>query len=144
MITKSGTNEFKGSAFEFFNSDALNARPYFATAKTPLDRNIFGGTIGGPIRKNSLFFFGSYEGFFDRSTTQQFNDVPTAGDAQRRLQRHHRSVIYDPSTGNADGTGRTPFAGNQIPWQPPQLDRAEDQHLLSGAEPAGHDTQLRA
>ena len=48
LITKSGTNEFRGSAFEFFNSDALNARPYFATRKTPIDRNIFGGTLGGP------------------------------------------------------------------------------------------------
>ena len=114
LITKSGTNEFKGSAFEFFNSDALNARPYFATAKTPLDRNIFGGTIGGPIRKNSLFFFGSYEGFFERSTTQQFNDVPTQAMRNGDFSGIS-SVIYDPSTGNADGTGRTPFAGNQIP-----------------------------
>jgi hypothetical protein len=114
VITKSGTNEFKGSAFEFFNSDALNARPYFATTKTPLDRNIFGGTLGGPIRKNSLFFFGSYEGFFDRSTGQQFYDVPTArmraGDFSEVS-----SVIYNPFSGNADGTGRTPFSGNVIP-----------------------------
>ena len=114
VITKSGTNEFKGSAFEFFNSDALNARPYFATAKTPLDRNIFGGTLGGPIKKNSLFFFGSYEGFFDRSTTQTFYDVPTAkmraGDFSETT-----SVIFNPFTGDVNGNGRTPFAGNQIP-----------------------------
>jgi hypothetical protein len=114
VITKSGTNEFKGSAFEFFNSDALNARPYFATAKTPLDRNIFGGTIGGPIRRNSLFFFGSYEGFFDRSTTQTFYDVPTArmraGDFSEVS-----SVIYNPFSGDANGNGRTPFSGNMIP-----------------------------
>ncbi len=91
VITKSGTNEFRGSAFEFFNTDALNARPYFATRKTPIDRNIFGGTLGGPIQKNSLFFFGSYEGFFDRSTTQIFYDVPTAamrnGDFSGALSR---------------------------------------------------------
>jgi hypothetical protein len=114
VVTKSGTNEFKGSAFEFFNSDALNARPYFATTKTPLDRNIFGGTLGGPIVQNSLFFFGSYEGFFDRSTSQTFYDVPTtrmrAGDFSEVS-----AVIYNPFSGNADGTGRTPFAGNVIP-----------------------------
>lgn len=114
VITKSGTNEFKGSAFAFFNSDALNARPYFAVAKTPLDRNIVGGTIGGPIKKNSLFFFGSYEGFFDRSTTQQFYDVPTAAMRNGDFSQAP-SVIFNPFTGDVNGNGRTPFAGNVIP-----------------------------
>jgi hypothetical protein len=120
LITKSGTNEFRGSAFEFFNSDALNARPYFATRKTPIDRNILGGTLGGPIQKNSLFFFGSYEGYFDRSTTQIFYDVPTAamraGDMSGALSSAGgQQQIFDPLTGNADGTGRSQFAGNVIP-----------------------------
>jgi len=120
LITKSGTNEFRGSAFEFFNSDALNARPYFATRKTPIDRNIFGGTLGGPIQKNSLFFFGSFEGYYDRSTTQIFYDVPTAamrnGDLSGAINANGTlQQIYDPLTGNTDGTGRTPFVGNAIP-----------------------------
>ena len=120
LITKSGTNEFRGSAFEFFNSDALNARPYFATRKTPIDRNILGGTLGGPIKKNSLFFFSSFEGYYDRSTTQIFYDVPTAamrnGDLSGAINANGTlQQIYDPLTGNSDGTGRSPFLGNAIP-----------------------------
>ena len=120
VITKSGTNDFRGSAFEFFNNDALNARPYFATRKTPIDRNIFGGTLGGPIRRNRLFFFGSYEGYYDRSTSQIFYDVPTpamrAGDFSGAINTDgSRQTIYDPLTGNDDGTGRRPFPGNVIP-----------------------------
>ena len=120
VITKSGTNDLRGSAFEFFNNEKLNARPYFATAKTPVDRNIFGGTVGGPIAKNKLFFFGSYEGFFDRNTAQQFYSVPTAamrnGDFSGAVNTNGTpQIVYDPSTGNTDGTGRTPFAGNVVP-----------------------------
>ena len=57
VITKSGTNEFKGSAFEFYNNESLNATPYFATEKS-LHAHITGATLGGPIMKNKLFFFG--------------------------------------------------------------------------------------
>ncbi|MPY88211.1 MAG: hypothetical protein GEU99_09830 [Luteitalea sp.] len=120
VITKSGTNELSGSAFELFNSDALNARPFFDPDKLPLDRNILGGTVGGPIVRNKLFFFGSYEGFFERSTAFEFLDVPTAalggGDfGNARNPDGSLQVIYDPSTGNADGTGRQPFPSNVIP-----------------------------
>ncbi|HEX7086054.1 MAG TPA: TonB-dependent receptor [Vicinamibacterales bacterium] len=120
VITKSGTNDFRGSAFEFFNNDALNARPYFATRKTPIDRNIFGGTLGGPIRRNKLFFFGSYEGYYDRNTSQIFYDVPTPamrqGDFSGAVNPDGSlQVIYDPLTGNPDGTGRRPFPNNVIP-----------------------------
>jgi Carboxypeptidase regulatory-like domain len=120
VITKSGTNEFKGSAFEFWNNDSMNARPYFATAKTPISRNIFGGTVGGPIARDRLFFFGSYEGYYDRSTSQIFYDVPTEamrrGDLSGALNANGAlQVIYDPTTGSADGTGRLPFATNTIP-----------------------------
>jgi hypothetical protein len=127
VITKSGTNEFKGSAFEFYNSDKLNATPYFfgndprgKPAKLPITRNIYGGTIGGPIVKNRLFFFGSFEGY--RQDLKRFNffDVPNAalraGDfSNARNTNGSLQVIYDPMTGNADGSGRTPFPGNIIP-----------------------------
>ena len=68
VITKSGTNNFKGSGFEFFNSDKLNATPRFFSAgavppKLPLKANTYGATLGGPIAKNKVFFFGSFEGF---------------------------------------------------------------------------------
>ncbi len=85
VITKSGTNQFKGSAFEFYNSDKLNATPYFfgndpngKPPKLPITRNIYGGTVGGPIQRNRLFFFASFEGY--KQDLQFFNNrsVPTA------------------------------------------------------------------
>jgi outer membrane receptor protein involved in Fe transport len=61
IITKSGTNEFHGSLYEYFQNDLLNARNFFAATKNELRQNQFGGTLGGPIRRNRLFFFGNYE-----------------------------------------------------------------------------------
>ena len=65
VITKSGTNTFHGSLFEYLRNDVLDARNYFATTgpKPELRQNQFGGSIGGPIQKNKTFFFGDYEGF---------------------------------------------------------------------------------
>jgi len=69
LVTKSGTNLLHGSAWEYFRNDALDANPFFANRdpdpanhKTPLRLNQFGGTVGGPIVKNKLFFFGAYQG----------------------------------------------------------------------------------
>ena len=109
-------------------SDKLNANTYYFGGnrpqgkpdKPPVTRNIFGGTIGGPIVKNRLFFFGSMEGFKAKQTINQFFNVPDArlraGDFSQALNTNGTvQVIYDPLTGNADGTGRTPFPNNQIP-----------------------------
>ncbi|MPY89383.1 MAG: hypothetical protein GEU99_15830 [Luteitalea sp.] len=120
VLTKSGTNQLSGSAFEFFNNESLNARDFFDPEKLPIDRNIVGGTLGGPILTNKLFFFGSYEGFFERSTAFDFLSVPTTalrgGDfGNARNEDGSAQTIYDPLTGNADGTGRQPFANNVIP-----------------------------
>ncbi len=62
QVIKSGTNSFHGDVFEFFRNDAFNARNYFLPAVTPFKRNTFGGTLGGPIRKDKTFFFLSYQG----------------------------------------------------------------------------------
>ncbi len=78
-VTKSGTNQLHGNLFEFVRNDLFNARNYFATTHSTLKRNQFGGTVGGPIVKNKLFFFGGYQGTTIRSDpadTRTF--VPTA------------------------------------------------------------------
>ena len=62
QVIKSGTNTFHGSAFEFLRNDAFNARDFFIPDVTPFKRNVFGGSIGGPIKRDKTFFFGSYQG----------------------------------------------------------------------------------
>ena len=62
VVTKSGTNEFHGNAFEFFRNSVLNAQGYFNVVKPQFQQNQFGGTFGGPIKKDRAFFFLSYEG----------------------------------------------------------------------------------
>ena len=117
LITKSGTNQIHGSAYEFHDDQHLKARNFFQAVGTdkPLSiYNNFGATIGGPIRKNRLFYFLSYDGTRQRQGSPAFYSVPTvdqrAGDFSA-----YPTLIYDPNTGNADGTGRTPFPNNKIP-----------------------------
>ncbi len=77
-VTKSGTNEFHGDLFEFLRNGDLNARDFFATQRDTLKRNQFGGTIGGPIRKDKLFFFGGYQRTSQRSDPSQLTaTIPT-------------------------------------------------------------------
>src|SRR2546425_11146872 len=120
VITKSGTNQYHGSAFEYFQNQALRARQFFETGpKGDSKLNDFGGTFGGPIKKDKLFFFGSYDGTYERDNRSTgLVTVPTAalraGDFSGT-----GTTIYDPTTGNADGTGRTPFADQSaIPVDP--------------------------
>lgn len=120
IVTKSGTNKFHGSAFEFLRNGALNARNYFATSVDPLKRSQFGGTVGGPIIRDRTFFFGGYQGTRIRSNQGgQTAFVPTdanlAGDFSAMLSATNSSnplgkvvVIRDPLTGQ-------PFPNNQLP-----------------------------
>ena len=62
VVTKSGTNQLHGSAFEFLRNGDLNARNFFAASHDLLKRNQYGGSLGGPIKKDRLFFFGTYQG----------------------------------------------------------------------------------
>src|SRR5688500_15460829 len=117
VLIKSGTNDLRGSLFEYFFNDAMKSRPYFLPAdqnKPQARQNQFGGTLGGPIVRNTLFFFGSYQGTFDKQLAQRFGTVPTLAMRNGDFSASP-SAIYDPATGAANGTGRAAFAGNQIP-----------------------------
>ena len=117
LVTKSGTNQIHGSAFWFHDDQHLKSRAFFQAAGTdkPLSiYNNFGATIGGPILKNKLFYFLSFDGTRQRQASPGFYTVPTA--AQRIGDFGGIStLLYDPNTGTAEGKGRTPFAGNLIP-----------------------------
>jgi hypothetical protein len=114
---KSGTNNLSGSAFEYHTNEKLRAKNYFdppSSEKGKWRYNQFGGTLGGPIVRNKLFFFGSYENTRDTRNASVTVSVPT--EALRRGDLSAAStLIYDPLTGNPDGSARTPFPGNVIP-----------------------------
>ena len=143
QVIKTGTNRIHGTVFEFFRNDALNSRNYFEPVVTDYKRNIFGGTIGGPIVKDRTFFFLSYQGlrrhegqvaptlqvlskpertgdfsdFLNPDPAAQFSPCPNpqAGDPV-----FEGGTLFDPTqpaTPCADGTqvSATPFVNNQVP-----------------------------
>jgi hypothetical protein len=82
IITRTGTNGFHGALWEFLRNDAFDAKNYFASTAEPLKQNQFGGTIGGPIRKDKTFFFGYYEGFRNRQGETDSSTVPSLAERQ--------------------------------------------------------------
>jgi hypothetical protein len=115
--TKSGTNDLHGSAFNFFTGNQLKARPFFLPPTQQMPRmvyNQFGGTVGGPIKRNKLFYFVSYEAVRDRESASTFATVATK--AMRDGDFSESSTpIYDPSTGTSAGANRIPFPNNVVP-----------------------------
>ncbi len=139
VITKSGTNNFRGTAFAMNDNKALRTFTWDenragVTEKPRGTRNIDGGNFGGPIKRNKLFFFGNYEGTFERVGSSVRASVPTAdfrtGDFSRMLGAQvlskngsailvpttelgvtplRQGMIFDPFSGNLDGTGRSVF-----------------------------------
>ena len=113
---KSGTNDFHGSGHWFHTNSKMRARPFFFF-ENRLPKNIlnqWGGTFGGPIKKNKLFFFANWERTTRRQFAFAFRTVPT--DALKAGNFDGSGVtVFDPSTGTATGTGRTPFPNNRIP-----------------------------
>ncbi len=85
-VTREGTNRFHGSGYEFIRNSALDAKNYFSTGPAPFKRNQFGGTIGGPIRKDKAFFFFNYEGLRQNRTTATIDTVPSPNAAAGWLQ----------------------------------------------------------
>jgi hypothetical protein len=116
VAIKSGTNDYRGSGHWFHTNSALRARNHFFVG-TEIPKNIlnqFGGTFGGPIKKNKLFFFGNWERTARRQNASAFRTVPT--EALRRGDfAGTGALIYDPATGNPNGTGRQLFPDNRIP-----------------------------
>jgi hypothetical protein len=106
-VTKSGTNEFHGSVFEFLRNNKLNARNYFSPDVPSLKQNQFGATAGGRIIKNRLFWFGSYQGFRIRQQALS-PSFPLTADERNGLITSTTPVL-DPQTGNpfpTDSQGR--------------------------------------
>jgi Carboxypeptidase regulatory-like domain len=145
VITKSGTNDLEGTVFALHTNNALRAFLWDENRvgleeKPDGSRNIEGGSLGGPIRKNKLFYFVNWEGTFERVSRSVSASVPTAdfraGDFSRMLGAPvlnasgnpilvpttegasvplREGMIFDPFSGNADGTGRAVFAsGGQV------------------------------
>lgn len=113
---KSGTNNFHGSAFEYHSNQHLKARDYFRppqNAKGKFIQNQYGGTLGGPIIRNKLFFFASYEGTKNRQNDSRIESVPTVAIRNGDF-RGTNTNIYDPLTGNPDGSGRQIISCNGV------------------------------
>ena len=125
VSTKSGNNEWHGTAFEYLRNERFDAKNFFAlptAKKAPLDRHQFGGSISGPIVKNKTFFFFDYAGIKENRGQVFVNTVPT--EAARRgdfsdYRDRNLILVYDPLTTapNPNGAGfvRQPFPGNVIP-----------------------------
>ncbi len=120
---KSGTNQFHGSAYEFFRNDVLNANSWtnnFEGAKRAATRwNNFGATFGGPIKKDKLFFFADYQGSrLDTPTsiitTTLYTTAERTGNFSQLLSQSTPIQLYNPYSISSNGN-RTPFANNQIP-----------------------------
>jgi hypothetical protein len=101
VVTKSGTNAFHGSGFEFLRNTNFDARNYFSPTRGAFNQNQFGGTFGGPIRKNGIFFFGDYQG---TRSTQGFDtpqiSVPSAQDQTGNLIDMANSFMTVDASGN--------------------------------------------
>src|SRR6516164_8080444 len=127
VVLKSGTNEFHGAAYEFARNSYLNARNFFDKSVGHLAYNYFGGNIGGPIKKNKLFFFADYLKVFDHEANANTITMPTmafrSGDltSVKSLPTCAPPApptacnIYNPFTGNPDGTGRQPLVASSAP-----------------------------
>ena len=114
VTTKSGTNRFHGTLFEFLRNEKLDANNFFNSGrpKPPFRQNQFGGTLGGPVLRDRMFFFGSYQGTYVREKLTRLSRIPTP--AQLSGNFSGAANIFDPATQDATGQ-RTQFPGNVIP-----------------------------
>jgi hypothetical protein len=121
MTTRSGTNQYHGSLFESLQNDVFNARNFFAATRAPVRLNQYGGSFGGPIRKDKTHFFVTWEQTCQLTSFETASTVPTLLNRQGDFSDLRSTAgklipIYDPATGSTAAT-RQPFAGNVIPTQ---------------------------
>jgi hypothetical protein len=125
MSTRAGTNQFHGSIFESLQNDIFNARNFFSARRAPVRLNQYGGTFGGPIRRDKTHFFVTWERTGQITSFDTTATVPTAFNragnfSDLRNTAGQPLLIYDPASGSTPAT-RTPFPGNIIPsqrWDP--------------------------
>lgn len=117
VVTKSGGNDFHGSMFEYLRNNSMDARNFFDIQKSPLRMNQFGGSFGGPIIKNKLFFFGTYEGLRQRAGVNYIETVPSASAKARAVPTIRPLLDAFPSgspTSNPDLDVAQLNASNQV------------------------------
>jgi hypothetical protein len=151
VITKSGTNQWHGSLFEFVQNDKLNARNFFVPTITPFRWNEFGGSVGGPIKRDKAFFFFSYQRNPTDTVTPTFYTFPTAAMRNGDFSDPELPTVYDPATltlvngnyvespipGNVVLPSRIdPVAKNiQSYFPPPNLPGVYNNYLYTGLSP---------
>jgi hypothetical protein len=138
VTTKSGSNQYHGSLFEFFRNTKLDARSYFASAREKFNLNQFGGSFGGPIRKDKTFFFVDYQAKMQRQGVPFTGFVPTTG------------MTTADANGNYDFSGaptlagigfvKNPFGG--IPFQCMPGTSTPEPVSSDGTQPAGEDCNI--
>lgn len=149
VVTRSGTNEWHGSAWEFLRNHNLNARNFFAPSQKPkLVQNQFGGTLGGPIVKNKLFIFGSYEGLRIRPATLVTAAFPLTEAERKGDFSSSTTAVRDPLTGQPFPnkqipTGRMdPVAGQLLAAQIPLPNRSDGQYITTFPSPQDNNNVL--
>ncbi len=117
VVTRSGTNRFHGTAYEYLRNNDFDARNYFdvSPGPPPFHQNQFGASLGGPVKRNKVFFFANYEGFRQLVPNDLYNLVPTgnqmAGNFGADTQQLYNPYILDPTT----PTGYAVLPNNQVP-----------------------------
>jgi hypothetical protein len=151
-VIKSGSNTLHGSAFEFLRNSALDARGYFedpSQKKASFKQNQFGGTLGGPMKQDKLFWFGDYQGTRISTPMSFISSVPTTAQRKGDFSGAGNNIIFDPTTYNAATNTRQPFANNRIPASsivgisqnymnlypaPTQPDKLKNNYVISPAD----------
>ncbi len=114
VILKSGSNNYHGAAYEFARNNYFNARNFFDPSVGHLAYNYLGGKLGGPIKKNKLFFFADYLKVYDHEANTNRVSIPTTAFHSGDLSAS-TTTIYNPFSGNPDGTGRQPLVATSAP-----------------------------